>query len=214
MRAMLGIAVRAAVRVNPTRTAAAQARCFGDKAPVGATRAAHQLELELLAQDLKAAQALALEEMKTAHALALEDMKAAQALALQKLELDQTRGISEVLFGIKHDTAQKLKLGAVGIVLVASGSYLIGSMLHSVTASLRTAEAKAEDARKDVRALMTKMQSACCSRGPKAMQLCAARLWADANARAHSRFAPAPVVRRAPPQGVVAAPPTVNGGAH
>jgi hypothetical protein len=176
MRAMLGTAARAAARVSRARTAVAarDARSFSDAAaPSDAARASRQLEAAErqahahalmsmtnahvgVLSEMKAAQADALAEMQHAQAMALEDMKGAQALALQQLEHE--RHVREAALDTTHEMAQKLKLAGIAILVFAPGAYLVSSMLHDVTASLRIAEARADDASHDVRALMTRLK--------------------------------------------------------
>ena len=110
----------------------------------------------------KAALVLALEDKKAAQALALEDKKAAQALALEKEKAAQSRGVWEVVFGMKRESAQMVNLVAGGAFFVASGAYIVSGMLHDVWAHMFVMENKAESASQDVRAFMTNAQSACC----------------------------------------------------
>jgi hypothetical protein len=141
-----------------------------------AARAAPELErlkLQLELEDKKAALALALEDKKAALALALEKEKGAQALALEEAKAAQARGLWETLFGIKRETAQLLNLAAGGAFFIASGTYLMSSMLHDTWARTQVALSKAdlgtqvalsksEAASQDVRVLMTNAQRACC----------------------------------------------------
>jgi hypothetical protein len=125
------------------------------------------LEKEKAAQALalekeKAAQALALEKEKAAQALALEKEKAALVLALEDKKAAQSRGVWEVVFGMKRESAQMVNLVAGGVFFVASGAYIVSGMLHDVWAHMFVMENKAESASQDVRAFMTNAQSACC----------------------------------------------------
>ena len=115
-----------------------------------AARAAHELDLAKLSLAEKAAAAEA------------EDRAAARAMTreLELLRLQQGRGAWEALFGLKRETAQLLNLGGGGALFLASAVYLTSGMLHDARATLQVAAEKADDAKNDVRALMSNAQRA------------------------------------------------------
>ena len=87
-------------------------------------------------------QRLALEEKKLAQAFALEEKK--RALEEKKLALG--RGALEAVFGVSRDTAQMVNLMGAGIVVVASGAFLVSGMLHDLRAQQMIATSKSDGA--------------------------------------------------------------------
>ena len=100
----------------------------------------------------------AFDAARAAHELEL--LKLQQSRELELLRLQQGRGAWEALFGLKRETAQLLNLGGGGALFLASAVYLTSGMLHDARATLQVAAEKADDAKNDVRALMSNAQRA------------------------------------------------------